>query len=413
MAAGRAGDRREQIAEIMRCTSLNAAGSELLAVLLTDLDGRRSRPGGRWDVGIGLGSVVLLAGVALLNADPALPFAARLWILAAVQAGVVLAYLMFTATGLWTGRGRPESRAAIQIFTILEKLTPNSRSTDSTHPQQRWKNTDFRGEIAADLERAAILVERIPLAWRGLAPAVRAETLRVSRAKADGLRELQLRTVTPTDSTLTDLVGQLNVALRRLIDGRWHDPAGPAIRRATGHGPVAGTPVGGYHGGGNGGADRLLRETRPGGPDADHTGQRHRYRVAAPGRGLHADTRADHRGGRLDPRGKPTSRLIHDPTAHDVCHSAHVMLAFDATSALAQKLADVLIKSSADLSNDQGSKKLRDNLRTVLNGTCIPGASGYVSFNGFGGGANRLIMIRELDFIEIGGEMTSTVLTTL
>ncbi|WP_250279105.1 hypothetical protein [Frankia sp. Cppng1_Ct_nod] len=227
MAAGRAGDRQEQIAEIMRCTSLNPADSEVLAVLLTDLDGRRSRPGGRWDVGIGLGSVVLLAGVALLNADPALPFATRPWILAAVQAGVVLAYLMFTATGLWTGRGRPESRAAIQIFTILEKLTPNSRSTDSSHPRQRWKKTDFRGEIAADLERAAILVERIPLAWRGLAPAVRAETLRVSRVKADGLRELQLRTVTPTDSTLTDLVGQLNVALKLLIDGRWHDLPDP------------------------------------------------------------------------------------------------------------------------------------------------------------------------------------------
>ncbi|WP_131746787.1 hypothetical protein [Frankia sp. Cppng1_Ct_nod] len=80
--------------------------------------------------------------------------------------------------------------------------------------------------------------------------------------------------------------------------------------------------------------------------------------------------------------------------------SGHVMLAFDATSVLTRKLADALINSSADLSDDQGSQKLRDNLRTVLNGTCIPGASGYVSFNGFGGGANRLIMIRKLDFTD-------------
>ncbi|WP_131744698.1 hypothetical protein [Frankia sp. Cppng1_Ct_nod] len=216
-------------ARIERYTTLDADKASELARDMVDLDSRRFRPGSQRDIVLGLVSVALLVGVALLSADPALPFAARPRMLAVVQAGIVVAYLLLSMTGRWPARGMYESRVAIQIFEILEKLKmPDPRPANDAErgrlPVERFRNdTDFRWEIAVDLERAAVVVERIPLASRRLAPVIRAEVFRLSRAKADGLRELQRWTVRPLDSTFTDLAAQLNLALELLVDGRWYE----------------------------------------------------------------------------------------------------------------------------------------------------------------------------------------------
>lgn len=73
------------------------------------------------------------------------------------------------------------------------------------------------------LEGTAREVERIPLASGAVARSVRQDVLKISRAKGQAMRQLEMLVIQPKSFTLIELVEQLKDDLLILVKGRWYD----------------------------------------------------------------------------------------------------------------------------------------------------------------------------------------------
>jgi Ca2+/Na+ antiporter len=138
------------------------------------------------------------------------------WNLNVIAAGVG-AILVIGTEVLILNMSRRRNRqqdAADQFFFAVSALARNEAC---------WQDSKFRWAIAADVERIAHNVERIPLALSGVAPSVRRECLMMSGARAQALRELELLTIRPGPSAYTDLLKQLVAGLLIMSEGRWYD----------------------------------------------------------------------------------------------------------------------------------------------------------------------------------------------
>jgi hypothetical protein len=113
-----------------------------------------------------------------------------------------------------TDRRRRQENTADQFFFLVSRIARNEAC---------WKHSEFRWKIAANVERIARNVERIPLSISGVAPSVRRECLKVSRAKASALRELELLVIIPGQSDYAYFLKQLIDGLLIMSEGRWYD----------------------------------------------------------------------------------------------------------------------------------------------------------------------------------------------
>lgn len=113
----------------------------------------------------------------------------------------------------WKVRRLYEQRAIIRLFRDIRWLETTSED---------WHSSSFRWRFARSLEALAKSIERIPLASRGIASSVRHETLRVSRTKAQAIRELEFMVIRPESLTAPDLLERLTNDLKILADGRWY-----------------------------------------------------------------------------------------------------------------------------------------------------------------------------------------------
>jgi len=111
-------------------------------------------------------------------------------------------------------RQNRQQNAADQFFFAVSALARNEAC---------WQDSKFRWKIAADVERIARNVERIPLGLSGVAPSVRRDCLMMSGSKAQALRELELLAIRPGPSAYTDLLKQLIDGLLIISEGRWYD----------------------------------------------------------------------------------------------------------------------------------------------------------------------------------------------
>lgn len=155
----------------------------------------------------------------------ALQFDAKPWYFTAqVSGGLVILgiEILLLRSG---NRKRHEQYAADALFFAILVLESNIGD---------WDKTKFRWRYAARLERLAKQIERIPLALRKVAPTVRRECLRISGAKAQAVRELELSVIKRGPSTFEDIAAQLIADLHLVIDGRWYElPEAPYERQIS------------------------------------------------------------------------------------------------------------------------------------------------------------------------------------
>jgi hypothetical protein len=109
---------------------------------------------------------------------------------------------------------RADERAIVQLFMTIVFLEDNAL---------RWPDPNFRWQVAEYIEGVADEVALIPFAARSLAPDIAEETLKMGRAKAQAIRQLELWAIRPAAFTFTDLIHELTLALTLMIQGQWHD----------------------------------------------------------------------------------------------------------------------------------------------------------------------------------------------
>lgn len=126
---------------------------------------------------------------------------------------LVLLYGVEVLYPWWKVRRLYEQRAIIRLFRDIRWLETTSED---------WHSSSFRWRFARSLEALAKSIERIPLASRGIASSVRHATLRVSRTKAQAIRELEFMVIRPESLTAPDLLERLTNDLKILADGRWY-----------------------------------------------------------------------------------------------------------------------------------------------------------------------------------------------
>jgi hypothetical protein len=106
-----------------------------------------------------------------------------------------------------------EERAVLWLFFTIRHLEKT----------ENWQTTRFRYGIARRVERTAKRVERIPLAFRDIAPSVRRDAMRLSKSKAQAMRQLEASIVMPSSLTRTGLVDRLKNGLCSIKDDRWYE----------------------------------------------------------------------------------------------------------------------------------------------------------------------------------------------
>lgn len=136
------------------------------------------------------------------------------WVLSFTIAGGALLAAVFLLLRWRANRLTTEDLATVILFFTITILENNAAS---------WPDSSFRWQIARRIERIARRVELIPLAAKSLAPDIKEETLRLGRAKAQAIRQLELWVIRPMAFTFTDLICQLTSDLNLMVEGRWHD----------------------------------------------------------------------------------------------------------------------------------------------------------------------------------------------
>jgi hypothetical protein len=106
-----------------------------------------------------------------------------------------------------------EERAVLWLFFAIRELEKT----------ENWQATRFRYGIARRVEHVAKRVERIPLAFRGIAPSVRGDVMKVSKAKAQALRLLEASIIMPSAITRTELIDRLSNDLCSIKNERWYE----------------------------------------------------------------------------------------------------------------------------------------------------------------------------------------------
>lgn len=106
-----------------------------------------------------------------------------------------------------------EHYAAASLLAAIQELDRNSA---------HWKMSRLRWHVAAHLEGAAKAVERIPLGLKGVGAGVRLEALRVSKARAHAMRQLEIRAVQPDEFSCLDMTERLTNDFRTIVEGRWY-----------------------------------------------------------------------------------------------------------------------------------------------------------------------------------------------
>jgi hypothetical protein len=111
-----------------------------------------------------------------------------------------------------------ELLAIRRLFMVIRNLEKN---------RNFWDDSAFRKRIAEGIDRVAVAVERIPLAYGRIAPEVRRELFIASRSKAQAIRHLELYVIMTDSTGFTDLIDRLISDLCLLAKGRWyHLPEG-------------------------------------------------------------------------------------------------------------------------------------------------------------------------------------------
>jgi len=104
--------------------------------------------------------------------------------------------------------------AADRLFIATLKIERNSKF---------WNDTDCRWRYAAVLERVARDLERIPYEIKHIAPSARRDLLSISRAKAQAMRDLEVRTINPKEFTDNDMTKRLMQDMCTILEGRWYE----------------------------------------------------------------------------------------------------------------------------------------------------------------------------------------------
>lgn len=143
--------------------------------------------------------------------------------------GFIVAVLIFLGIEralLWRARhGYYMERSADLLFLVIRELERNSKY---------WGTVDYRRSHAADLEVVAKYLERIPFEMKGLASSTRRSLLKTSRAKAQAMRNLQLRAIKPQGFTCSDMVERLARDMCTILEGQWYDlPEEPYERQIS------------------------------------------------------------------------------------------------------------------------------------------------------------------------------------
>ena len=128
--------------------------------------------------------------------------------------GAVIFVALIIGLRLRLIRSSAEYYAIIKLFFFVSFLERNAAE---------WSDSRFRWRVVERLERIARKVEQIPLASRSVAPDVKEETLRLSRSKAQAIRQLELWAIRPAGFIFTDLVHQLVLDLKLIAESRWYD----------------------------------------------------------------------------------------------------------------------------------------------------------------------------------------------
>lgn len=136
------------------------------------------------------------------------------WIFGFIIGGGVLVVALVLGLRWKAGRLTTEDSAILHLFFVIAVLE-NSAAY--------WSNSGFRWHIAKRIEQIARRIELIPLAAKSLAPDIEEETIKLGRAKAQAIRQLEFWTIRPMAFTFTDLIHQLTLDLSLMIEGRWHD----------------------------------------------------------------------------------------------------------------------------------------------------------------------------------------------
>jgi len=131
-----------------------------------------------------------------------------------VAVGAVVVLVLERALLVSARRPRYERSAADKLFVIIRELNQNI---------DHCNLSSFRWHIAVHLEEAAKAIERIPLTLKKVAPGVRREVFKLSRSKAEAMRQLEMWVIRPQESTLAAINARLADDLCTLTDGRWYD----------------------------------------------------------------------------------------------------------------------------------------------------------------------------------------------
>lgn len=130
---------------------------------------------------------------------------------------IVVSVLLYVSTFFytsWVFRFVNEERATFKLFQIVIWL-------ENGHHD--WHDSKFRRGLARRLEVVAKMVERIPQASRGIAPGVQRDLVKISKAKAQAIRELEMLVIMPESLTFADLFDRLTKDLYTLADDRWYE----------------------------------------------------------------------------------------------------------------------------------------------------------------------------------------------
>jgi hypothetical protein len=111
-------------------------------------------------------------------------------------------------------RSSAEQEATLQLFSAVTLLERDAAL---------WPESKFRWQVAKHLEEVSRRVEKIPLASPSLAPSIKNEAFRLSAAKAQAIRNLELWAIRPMELTYTDLVYQLTCDLVLMAEGKWFE----------------------------------------------------------------------------------------------------------------------------------------------------------------------------------------------
>jgi hypothetical protein len=132
-----------------------------------------------------------------------------------------------------------EERATLWLFFTIRELEREVNDKLGRKAKRRakkkandWRSSGFRYGIARRVERVARYVERIPLGFRGIAPSVRRDAMKVSEEKAQALRQLEASVIIPSSLTQTELIDRLKSDLWSIADNRWYElPDGQPTER--------------------------------------------------------------------------------------------------------------------------------------------------------------------------------------